>query len=45
MIEQINKLFSEKSTEEKIECAIDDNIVDCNYKTTMMKDQDLKMMQ
>ena len=25
----IDKLFSEKITEEKIECAVDDNIVDC----------------
>ena len=30
----IDKLFSEKITEEKIECAIDDKTVDC--KTTLM---------
>ena len=32
MIKQIiNKLFSQKISEEDIECAIDENIVDCNH--------------
>ena len=32
MIKQIiNKLFSQKISEEDIECAIDENIVDCDH--------------
>jgi hypothetical protein len=31
MIKIINKLFSQKISEEDIECAIDENIVDCEH--------------